>query len=150
MTLILAAACWLVWSGRLAWGEAEEERDALEERPEDDNSTARNRKLRSDLEWDFSRNPVDQHRSPVSVYTPQNQEANAGQSGFTAAPAGRQRAPAGMNASSPQKKEAAMATALLTREPVQSTESRLPQAGSTVPYLERSDPDDGEIPRELS
>lgn len=149
VTLILAAACWLVWSGRLAWGEAEEERDALEERPEDDNSTARNRKLRSDLEWDFSRNPVDQHRSPVPVYTPQNQEANAGQSGFTAAPAGRQRAPAGMTASSPQKKEAAMATALLTREPVQSTESRLPQAGRTVPYLERSDPDDGGAPERI-
>ncbi|WP_342477104.1 FHA domain-containing protein [Paenibacillus sp. FSL H7-0350] len=149
VTLILAAACWLVWSGRLAWGEAEEERDALEERPEDDNSTARNRKLRSDLEWDFSRNPVDQRRSPVPVYTPQNQEANAGQSGFTAAPAGRQRAPAGMTASSPQKKEAAMATALLTREPVQATGSGIPKAGRAVPYLERSDQDDGGAPERI-
>ncbi|WP_339222815.1 DUF6382 domain-containing protein [Paenibacillus sp. FSL H8-0332] len=149
VTLILAAVCWLIWSGRLAWGEAEEEMDALEEGPEDYNSTARNRKLRSDLEWDFSRNPVDQHRSPAPVYTPQNQEANVGQSGFTAAPAGRQQAPAGMSASSPQKKEAAMATALLTREPVQVTGSGLTQAGRTVPYLERSDPDDVGAPERI-
>ncbi|MEK4044629.1 DUF6382 domain-containing protein [Paenibacillus sp. FSL H8-0048] len=149
VTLILAAVCWLVWSGRLAWGEAEEEMDALEEVPEEYNSTARNRKLRSELEWDFSRNTVDQHRSPASVYTPQQHEATVEKSGFTAAPAGRQQTPAGMTASSPQKKEAAMATALLTREPVQATGSRLPQAGRTVPYLERSDPDDGEAPERI-
>ncbi|MEK3902780.1 DUF6382 domain-containing protein [Paenibacillus sp. FSL R7-0179] len=149
VTLILAAVCWLVWSGRLAWGEAEEEMDALEEGPEDYNSTARNRKLRSELEWDFSRNTVDQHRSPAPVYTPQQHEATVEKSGFTAAPAGRQQTPAGMTASSPQKKEAAMATALLTREPVQATGSRLPQAGRTVPYLERSDPDDGEAPERI-
>ena len=149
VTLILAAVCWLVWSGRLAWGEAEEEMDALEEELEDYNSTARNRKLRSDLEWDFGRNPVDQQRSPAPVYTPQQQEASVGKSGFTGTPAGRQQAPQGMNASSPQKKEAAMATALLTREPVQATGSRLPQAGRTVPYLERSDPDDGGAPERI-
>lgn len=150
VTLILAAACWLVWSGRLAWGDAEEEMEALGEGTEDYNSTARNRKLRSDLEWDFSRNPVNQQRPLAPVYTPQQQEATVGAGGFTAVPAGKQQAPAGMTASSPYKKEAAMATALLTREPVQDIGSRLPQAGRTVPYLERSDPDDGELPNELS
>ncbi|ETT65201.1 FHA domain-containing protein [Paenibacillus sp. FSL R7-277] len=149
VTLILAAVCWLVWSGRLAWGEAEEELDDLGEGPEDYNSTARNRKLRSDMEWDFSRNPVNQHRSPAPVYTPQQQEATVRGHGFTATPAGRQQAPPGMAASSPQKKEAAMATALLTREPVQATGSSLPQAGRTVPYLERSDPDDGGAPERI-
>lgn len=149
VTLILAVACWLVWSGRLAWSEAEEEMDALGEEPEDYNSTARSRKLRSDLEWDFSRNPVNQHRPPAPVHTPQQPEATVGKSGFTATPAGRQQAPAGMTASSPQKKEAAMATALLTWEPVQATGSSLPQAGRTVPYLERSDPDDGGAPERI-
>ncbi|MEK3875724.1 DUF6382 domain-containing protein [Paenibacillus sp. FSL M7-0420] len=142
VTLILAAVCWLVWSGRLAWGEAEEEMDTLEEGAEDYNSTAWNRKQRSDLEWDFGRNPVDRHCPPAPVYTPKQQEATAAVNGFTATPAGRQQAQPGMAASSPQKKEAAMATALLTREPVQATGSSLPQAGRTVPYLERSDPDD--------
>ncbi|MEK4853923.1 DUF6382 domain-containing protein [Paenibacillus sp. FSL H7-0756] len=149
VTLILAAVCWLVWSGRLAWGEAEEETDALEEGPEDYNSTVRNRKLRSDQEWDFGRNPVEHHRSPAPVYTPQNQEATVGKSGFTATPVGRLQAPAGMTASSPQKKEAAMATALLTREPVQATGSGIPKAGRAVPYLERSDPDDGGAPERI-
>jgi pSer/pThr/pTyr-binding forkhead associated (FHA) protein len=54
-----------------------------------------------------------------------------------------------MTASSPQKKEAAMATALLTREPVQVTGSGIPKAGRAVPYLERSDPDDGGAPERI-
>ncbi|WP_405108135.1 DUF6382 domain-containing protein [Paenibacillus sp. FSL K6-1217] len=147
-TLILAAVCWLVWSGRLAWGEAEEEVDALEEGRDDYSSTARNRKLRSELEWDFGRNPVDQ-RPPAPVFTPSVQAADAGVSGFMAKPAGRQQAPPAMAGSSPQKREAAPATALLTREPAQSTGSGLPQASRAVPYLERSDPDDGGAPERI-
>ncbi|WP_254075697.1 DUF6382 domain-containing protein [Paenibacillus tritici] len=134
-TLILATLGWLVWSGRVAWGEAEEDLEAAEE---DYSGAARKRKLRSELEWDFGRNPV-----------VQQQLADVAANGFTGKSASSQQASAGIAGSRPQKKETAMATALLTREPEQGTGSGPPLAGRTGPYLERTDSDESGVPERI-
>ncbi|WP_238652510.1 DUF6382 domain-containing protein [Paenibacillus piscarius] len=138
LTVGLAFLSWLVWSGRLFHSEAEDEGEVLEDEIADRGNTAWNRRLRSEAEWDFGRNPV-----VASRPAPSEQEASFGGGGFPGGPAKRTQAPISLDVSTPQTMEPVKPTALLTREPVQDSGGRLSEPGRTTPYLERTSPDEG-------
>lgn len=143
-TVGLAVLSWLILSGRLFQGEAEAGEEALEEEIADRRSTAWNRRIRSEADWDFSRNPVVPSR-PV----PSEQESSAGAGGFTGSSAKRAQAPMGMTGSTPQTMEPVKPTALLTRDPAQEAGGRASEPGRTTPYLERSSPDHSGAPERI-
>jgi hypothetical protein len=148
-TLGLAVVCWMVWSGRIAWGEPEED-ELLEEEAADRKDGAR--KLRSELEWDFGRNPLVPLRPSVPAYPRSEQESSAEAAYLTGATAGRQvTTPEIAEGRIPVKEPLAAATALLIREPETEPDKRgeLPKSGRAVPYLERNDPDDGGTPEKI-
>lgn len=146
VTLGLAVVCWMIWSGRLAWGGSEEE----EAPGEEDGKNSAFRRPGGELEWDFGRNPVVPLRSPVSSL-PRPGEKVPAQADEPADKGAAWMKPdsAGMARGGLQAKEPAAATALLTREPVPDTGSGSPQAGRAAPYLERTGPDDGGIPERI-
>lgn len=135
-TVGLTFLSWLVWSGRLFHSEAEDEEEALEDEIADRRSTAWNRRVRSEAEWDFGRNPVVPSRQ-----APSEQESSVGAGVFPGGTAKRAQAPIGMGVSTPQTMEPVKPTALLTRDPVQDSGGRVSEPGRTTPYLERSGPD---------
>lgn len=143
-TVGLAFLSWLVWTGRLFHSETEDEEEAREEQMVDRSSTAWNRRVKSEAEWDFGRNPV-----VVSRPAPSAQEASVGEGGLPAGPAKRTQAPIAMGVSTPQTMEPVKPTALLTRDPVQEAGGRASEPGRITPYLERSSPDQGGSPERI-
>lgn len=135
-TVGLAFLSWLVWTGRLFHSDTEGEEEAREEEMADRISSAWNRRIRTEAEWDFGRNPVGASRPASSE---QDSSAVAGSS--PGGSAKRAQLPAGMAVSTPQTMEPVKPTALLTRDPVQDSGGRASEPGRNTPYLERSGPD---------
>jgi hypothetical protein len=147
-TLGLAVLGWLVWTGRIAWGNAEDE-DAGG-LPEDGagvkNGTAW--PLR-ELEWDYGRTPAVSPGSPAS--TSPRPEPYAAAATPALKPADRQETLWGTAAKPLQVKEpaASAATVLLSREQHPDKGPEFRKSGRTAPYLERSDSGEGGAPETI-
>lgn len=150
VTLGLAVVCWMVWSGRITRGGSEEEEEFLEEGTEDRKGTGR--KLRNELEWDFGRNPVAPLRPSAPTYTRSEQASSAAISYPKGTMAGGQGIAPETAEGRIHVKEApaaVAATALLIREPEPVKGGGLASSGRAVPYLERSEADEGGTPERI-
>lgn len=147
-TLGLAVLSWMVWSGRITWGTGEDENTAEMEEALDKISSAGPQR---ELEWDFGRKPEALLRSPAPVRLSSEHEPYTAATIPTGKTTNGQEQTRGTAESFFHGKEPAVAAAtmLLSREPHSDKGSESQKPGRIIPYLERSDRDDGGAPERI-